>query len=234
MRGNERAYLSWFFRNLTYAPTAVTSDDIDEHVRIYAAPGAMRAGFEYYRNWSENRQIYEECPRGELSIPVLALGGTSASDDAPIKTMQAVVEGVQRMTVEQAGHYLAEESRRSSASRFSRSLRSQTAVEYRLYEYKHIMMLLYWIQDKLLPNAWNPEEQRTPNTVCTTEKGSVDHSPRISIFFPVEYTKYGSMQRTTQPLLNVFDREGNQSSMIPAPLLTFSTLLMSFKKRDDQ
>ena len=50
VRGNERAYLSWFFRNLTYAPTAVTSKDIDEYVRTYAAPGAMRAGFEYYRN----------------------------------------------------------------------------------------------------------------------------------------------------------------------------------------
>ena len=87
VRGNERAYLSWFFRNLTYAPTAVTSDDIDEHVRIYAAPGAMRAGFEYYRNWSENRQICEEYPRGELSIPVLALGGTGASGDVPIETI---------------------------------------------------------------------------------------------------------------------------------------------------
>ena len=83
VRGNERAYLSWFFRNLTYAPTAVTSDDIDEYVRIYAAPGAMRAGFEYYQNWSENRQIYEEYPRGELSILVLALGGMCASGDVP-------------------------------------------------------------------------------------------------------------------------------------------------------
>ena len=84
LRGNERAYLSWFFRNLTYAPTAVTSEDIDEYVRINAAPGAMRAGFEYSRNWSENRQIYETYPRGELSIPVLPLGGTSASRDVPI------------------------------------------------------------------------------------------------------------------------------------------------------
>ena len=158
VRGNERAYLSWFFRNLTYDPTAIASEDIDEYVRMYAAPGAMRAGFEYYRNWSENRQIYEE----------------------------------------------------------------------------YIMMLLYWIQDKLLLNAWNPEAQRTPNTVCTTEQGSVDRSPRIAIFLSVDYTKYESMQRNTQPLLNTFDREENQISMIPAPLLTLSTLLMSFRKRDDQ
>ena len=90
------------------------------------------------------------------------------------------------------------------------------------------------MQDKLLPNAWNPEEQRTPNTVCTIEQGSVDRSPRIAIFLPVDYTKYESMQRNTQPLLDTFNREENQISMIPAPLLTLSTLLMSFKKRGDQ
>ena len=95
------------------------------------------------------------------------------------------------------------------------------------------MMLLYWIQDKLLPNAWNPKEQRTPNTVCTTEQRSVDRSPRIAIFLSVDYTKYESMQRNTQPLVNTFDREETQISMFPAPLLTLSTLLMSFKRRDD-
>ena len=124
--------------------------------------------------------------------------------------------------------------RHPSASSFSRSSRSQTAVEYRLNEYKHIMMLLYWIQDKLLPNAWNPEEQHTPNTVCTNEQGSVDRSPRIAIFLSADYTKDESMQRNTQPSVNTFDREENQISMIPAPLLILSTLLMSFKKRDDK
>ena len=42
------------------------------------------------------------------------------------------------------------------------------------------------------------------------------------------------MHRNTQPLVNTFDREENQISMIPALLLTLSTLLISFKKRDDQ
>ena len=109
------------------------------------------------------------------------------------------------MTVEQAGHYFAEERLSFLSEQLLPFLRSQTAVEYRLNEYKHIMMLLYWIQDKLLPNAWNPEEQRTPNMVCTTEQGSVDRSPRIAIFFPADYMKYESMHRNTQPLVNTFD-----------------------------
>ena len=40
---------------------------------------------------------------------MFALGGTCVSGDVPIETMQAVAEDVQGMTVEQAGHYLAEE-----------------------------------------------------------------------------------------------------------------------------
>ena len=70
--------------------------------------------------------------------------------------------------------------------------------------------------------------------ISKTGNGGIDRSRRMAIFFSVDYTKYGSMQRTTQPLLNVFDREGNRSSMISAPLLTLSTLLLSFRKRDDR
>ena len=46
--GRERIYLTWFYRT-AYNPTAIGEEDIDEYVRCYSAPGAMRAGFEYYR-----------------------------------------------------------------------------------------------------------------------------------------------------------------------------------------
>jgi hypothetical protein len=49
VQGKEREYLSWFYKGLAYNPEAITQDDVDEFVRHYSAPGAMRAGFEYYR-----------------------------------------------------------------------------------------------------------------------------------------------------------------------------------------
>jgi len=48
VQGKELLYLTWFFNNLAYNPSAVTPD-INEFVSHYSAPGAMRAGFEYYR-----------------------------------------------------------------------------------------------------------------------------------------------------------------------------------------
>jgi hypothetical protein len=41
--------LSWLYRSVAYNPAAITEAEIDEYVRCYAAPSAMRAGFEYYR-----------------------------------------------------------------------------------------------------------------------------------------------------------------------------------------
>src|SRR6478735_4268320 len=39
VQGNEMMYLSWFFRGLTYNPSAITQADIDEYVSHYSAPG---------------------------------------------------------------------------------------------------------------------------------------------------------------------------------------------------
>jgi pimeloyl-ACP methyl ester carboxylesterase len=45
----------------------------------------------------------------KLPLPVLALGGASASKDGPLLTMRAVATDVRGGVVERAGHYLAEE-----------------------------------------------------------------------------------------------------------------------------
>ena len=47
--GRERIYLQWFYRTFAYDPCAIDAAAIDEFVRTYAQPGALRAGFAYYR-----------------------------------------------------------------------------------------------------------------------------------------------------------------------------------------
>ena len=98
---------------------------------------------------------------------------------------------------------------------------------------KNCTALPQGVQDKLLPSAWNPEEQHTKHGVYD-RTGECRSFTKNSYFLSVDYTKYESMQRNTQPLVNTFDQEETQLSMFSAPLLTLSTLLMSFKRRDDQ
>ena len=55
MSANIRAYLEYFFKLSTPDPTAVSEDEILEYVRAYSRPGALRAGFAYYRAFRRGR-----------------------------------------------------------------------------------------------------------------------------------------------------------------------------------
>ena len=48
--GRERAYLSWFYEAFSWQRGVFSTADIDEYLRTYSQPGALRAGFDYYRN----------------------------------------------------------------------------------------------------------------------------------------------------------------------------------------
>lgn len=48
--GRERMFLSWFFKQGYYDPSAIGPADIDEYVRAYAGVGALRAGCAFNRS----------------------------------------------------------------------------------------------------------------------------------------------------------------------------------------
>src|SRR5689334_2261313 len=54
VEGKEMMYLSWFYHNLAYNPSAITQQDINEFVSHYSAPGGMRDGFNYFRAFPED------------------------------------------------------------------------------------------------------------------------------------------------------------------------------------
>lgn len=110
--GREDIYLGWFYRNYGHRPDAIPDADIAEYLRCYRQPGALRAGFSFYRNVprdvADNEAIVA---RFKLPMPVLALGGGNAWG-----RRMAVVESLQRMAVnvrggviDQCGHWMPEE-----------------------------------------------------------------------------------------------------------------------------
>jgi len=48
--GRERAYLTWFYEAFSWQRGAFAAADIDEYLRTYREPDALRAGFAFYRN----------------------------------------------------------------------------------------------------------------------------------------------------------------------------------------
>jgi pimeloyl-ACP methyl ester carboxylesterase len=108
--GREDIYLGWFYR--TYGAVPMAEADIAEYLRVYRQPGALRAGFSYYRaipqDMADNASV---TARLKLPMPVLALGG-----DRSWGRRMEVVESLRRMAVdvqggmvENCGHWMPEE-----------------------------------------------------------------------------------------------------------------------------
>jgi pimeloyl-ACP methyl ester carboxylesterase len=104
--GREAAYLAWIVGQLAYRPDRVA---VDEYVRAYSVPGAMKAGFEYYRAIPRTIEQNEELKKQKLAMPVLAIGGVVGAGKATVETMQLVAHNVQGKVIEGCGHYLPEE-----------------------------------------------------------------------------------------------------------------------------
>ncbi len=111
-QGRERIYLTWFYRNLGYRPDAITEADIDEYLRTYTLPGAMRAGLAYYRALPQDIADNQELrARFTLPMPILALGGAKGRGRGRevIESLQRVAHDVRGGTVPDCGHWMTEE-----------------------------------------------------------------------------------------------------------------------------
>jgi pimeloyl-ACP methyl ester carboxylesterase len=64
--GREEAYLRWIVEHLAYRPDRVA---VDEYVRAYSVPGAMKAGFAYYRAIPLTMRQNEELRKSKLKMP---------------------------------------------------------------------------------------------------------------------------------------------------------------------
>ena len=113
---NEREYISWFLKGLAYNPSAITEEDIDVFANHISAPGAMRAGFEYYRAFPVDAEQNRESAKTKITMPVLVLGGDiypALGGDFPgnfgLSSTQALAANVTGITVPLSGHWIPEE-----------------------------------------------------------------------------------------------------------------------------
>lgn len=113
--GRERLYLSWFYSEFSWQRGAITDADIDEYVRTYRKPGALRAGFSYYRAASEDAEANLRLQEAgfRLPMPVLALGGARTEARArgmePAESLACIADRVEGGVIPESGHFVPEE-----------------------------------------------------------------------------------------------------------------------------
>ena len=109
IKGNEAVYLNWFYKNATYNQSAFSAQDINEYVRCYSKPEAMKTSFEYYRNILKNIDNNNVQSKIKLQMHVLALGGDKSFGMKPYYSWSTVAGNVKGDVIENCGHHIAEE-----------------------------------------------------------------------------------------------------------------------------
>jgi pimeloyl-ACP methyl ester carboxylesterase len=107
--GKEDVYLNWFYDYGSYNQSAITSEDREEYIKQYSKPGAMRAGFEYYRAIFEDAEQTKVYGKEKLKIPILTIGGDEAIGNFTTSTFQKVANNVTGITLPNTGHFIPEE-----------------------------------------------------------------------------------------------------------------------------
>ena len=107
--GQENIYLNWFYDHYSYNQSAITSEDREEYIEQYSKPGALRAGFEYYRAVFEDAQQNKEYAKEKLEMPILTIGGEAGIGNLTTASFQKVANNVTGITLPNTGHFIPEE-----------------------------------------------------------------------------------------------------------------------------
>jgi len=106
-----RLFLQALFRPKYHNP-AVMEEGLDEYVRAYSAPGALRGGFAYYKAmFDENPALDVENPRARIEEPVHMLWGNSGGMGVfdVLEMWKSCAPHATGRGLDACGHYIHEE-----------------------------------------------------------------------------------------------------------------------------
>lgn len=112
--GREDTYLRFFYRFGGARPDAISEEAQAEYVRAYAQPGAMTAGFNYYRAVPQDiadTSTFREAGR-MLTMPILVFGGdpnTRGRGSTALESWARVASNVSGGVADSCGHWIPEE-----------------------------------------------------------------------------------------------------------------------------
>jgi pimeloyl-ACP methyl ester carboxylesterase len=111
--GREEIYLRYLYRAWALNPAAIEEEAVQEYVRCFRQPGAMRAGFEDYRAGATLDVAHDRADRDrKVRAPTLVLWGASqrtAQVPDMLGVWRARCEAVTGHAIPDCGHFLPEE-----------------------------------------------------------------------------------------------------------------------------
>ncbi len=110
VQGRERIYLDRFWNEFSAHPERFTEAERTHYAALYAAPGAMRAGFAQFAAFTQDAEDNKGYREAMLTMPVLAVGGEKSFGKMMGTIMRNAATNVNEAVVPDAGHWLMEEN----------------------------------------------------------------------------------------------------------------------------
>lgn len=109
--GREALYFDHFWNDFAIDPArSVSPADRQIYAAAYAQPGAMEAGFAYFRALEQDGTDFEKLARSKLTTPMLVLGGETPAGDFLTRQTRLIGTNVEAITIEGAGYWLMDEA----------------------------------------------------------------------------------------------------------------------------
>jgi pimeloyl-ACP methyl ester carboxylesterase len=109
--GRERIYFEHFWNDFAADPKhSLPEADRERYAALYARPGRMKAGFEYFHAFPQDAEDFAAFAKTPLTMPMLVLAGEKASGTFLIDQAKLVDTHVQGVVIPGAGHWLMEEA----------------------------------------------------------------------------------------------------------------------------
>lgn len=109
--GRERIYLEHFWNDFAADPhRSVPEPDRERYAAAYAQPGAIQAGFEWFRNFERDAADFAQLARQPLRMPVGVIAGEKSGGTFLIEQVRLVANEVEGTVVPGSGHWLLEEA----------------------------------------------------------------------------------------------------------------------------
>jgi pimeloyl-ACP methyl ester carboxylesterase len=111
VKGRERIYLDRFWNEFSADPKKFDEASRKHYAQLYAAAGAMHAGFEQFKAFDQDAADNKAfVAKGMLTMPVLAIGGEKSFGSMMGTVMRAAASNVQTAVVPNSGHWVMEEN----------------------------------------------------------------------------------------------------------------------------
>lgn len=110
VQGRERIYMDRFWNDFAGDPSKFDEGTRAHYAKLYARPGAMKAGFAQFQSIRKDTEDNAEFMKTMLTMPVLAVGAEKSFGAMQAEQMRNAATNVTEVIVPGSGHWLMEEA----------------------------------------------------------------------------------------------------------------------------